>query len=127
MGAADSRRANSIDDWTKIAPEALVDLDRRLRREGFVAAVREDLKGESDDRGALSIVVQLRNARAATDDLARQTPTDPSGGGGISVIFADGAFTYHVGAGSAGGAKNPPTTAAVLRAAAHLYARVRGR
>ena len=146
-----------IEAWRKIAPEALVGLEERLRREGFVAAVREDLDGRPADRGALSIVVQLGSRKAALSELAHQlrdyateasrlaghtyTPfrvpsipgargfssTDPSGGNGINVIFADGPFTYHVGAGWAHGASDPPTKSAVIRAAGRLYARVHGR
>ena len=149
-------RADDIEAWRKIAPEALVNLEDRLRREGFIAAVREDLDGQSNDRGALSIVVRLGNRRAATNELARQlhdyategsrlsghtytafqvksipgahgfSSTDPSGGAGLNVIFADGTFTYHVGAGWGHGAKDPPTRAAVIRAATRLYARVHG-
>ena len=51
------------------------------------------------------------------------TSNDPNGGTGVNVIFADGAFAYHVGAGWARKAKAP----SVVRAAAHLYARVHGR
>jgi hypothetical protein len=155
--AADVRTASDADAWEKLAPSALVDVANRVRREGFVAAVREDLAGSSGDRGALSIVVRLRNARAASAEIARQlrdyategtrlhghtyapftvagipgahgfTSNDPNGGTGVNVIFADGAFAYHVDAGWAKGAKTPPTRAAVVRAAAHLYARVHGR
>jgi hypothetical protein len=102
----------------------------------------------------LSIVVQLGKASAAKKELAQQlrdysseakrlhghtynafgvrsipgahgfTSTDPNGVTGINVIFVDGAFAYHVGAGAAAGAKNPPTKRAVVRAAARLYERV---
>ena len=155
--AADVRSASNPDDWAKLAPSALVDVANRVKREGFVAAVREDLAGSSDDRGALSIVVRLRNARAAAAELDRQlhdyateasrlpghtyarftvagipgahgfASNDPDGGTGVNVIFADGPFAYHVGAGWRKGAKSPPTRAAVVRAAVHLYARVHGR
>jgi hypothetical protein len=64
--AADVRTASDADAWEKLAPSALVDVANRVRREGFVAAVREDLAASSGDRGALSIVVRLRNARAAS-------------------------------------------------------------
>jgi hypothetical protein len=148
--------ARTAQDWAKIAPSALVNVASRLRTEGFVVAVREDLTASSNDRGALSIVVQVRDRRAANTELALQlrdysteakrlpghtykpfgvpaipgahgfTGTDPNGGSGINVIFADGAFTYHVGAGYGAGAQNPPTRAAVVRAAARLYNRVHG-
>lgn len=155
--AGNVQQADTIDDWARVAPNALTNLRQRLRREGFIAAIREDLSAGSNDRGALSIVVHLGNRRAAKNDLERQlrdyategsrlsghtyaafpvksipgahgfVSTDPHGGTGINVIFADGAFTYHVGAGWADGAKSPPTTAAIIRAATHLYARVRAR
>jgi hypothetical protein len=141
-------------EWAKLAPGSLVDVERRLRGEGFVAAVREELGAGSDDRGALSIVVQLRSAAAARTELARQlrdyasqasrlpghtyvpfavtgiprargfASRDPSGGSGINVIFADGTFVYHVGAGWGRGAGHPPTRRAVILAAEHLYKRV---
>src|SRR5690348_4824825 len=53
---AELQRVDTIDDWKKIAPGAFINLEQRLRHEGFIGAVREDLKGESGDRGALSIV-----------------------------------------------------------------------
>jgi hypothetical protein len=148
--------ARNADAWARIAPSALMNVASRLRKEGFVGAVREDLIASSNDRGALSIVVQVRDRRAANTELALQlrdysteakrlpghtykpfgvpaipgahgfTGTDPSGGSGINVIFADGAFTYHIGAGYGAGAQSPPTRAAVVRAAARLYNRVHG-
>lgn len=154
---AELQRVDTIDDWKKIAPGAFINLEQRLRHEGFIAAVREDLKGESGDRGALSIVVRLRNGREATADIKQQlhdyategsrlsghtyasfpvdsipgahgfVSTDPSGGTGINVIFADGAFTYHVGVGWGRGADKPPTKGVVIRAATRLYARVHGK
>jgi hypothetical protein len=153
-------RSQSKDDpgeWAKIAPGALVNVEQRLRRAGFVGAVREDLAAASDDRGALSIVIRLGSAAAARAELARQrhdyatestrlaghtyapfavtgipwaqgfVSRDPDGGTGINVIFADGAFVYHVGAGWGRGASNPPTQRALIQAATHLYERIHGR
>lgn len=142
--------------WAKIAPASLTDLERRLRQGGFVAAVREDLKATATDRGALSIVVQFASARAAGTELMRQlhdystesqrTPGErttlfavhgiPGAHGytaknaqsvGVNVIFSDGPFAYHVGAGWSASATKPPTRAAVVAAATRLYERVRGR
>jgi hypothetical protein len=145
------------DDWAKIAPDALVNVAARLRFEGFTGAVREDLKASKSDRGALSIVVGLRSPAAAMRELGLQrreyatesrrlhghtttpfavrsipgayafTATDPSGGSGINVIFADGRFVYHVGAGWGPGASDPPTKQEVAAAAHRLYNRVHSR
>lgn len=140
--------------WAKIAPDALVNVAARLQFEGFSGAVREDLKATKSDRGALSIVVRLRSSAAATRELGLQrrdyanesrrlhghtttfipvrsipgaygfTASDPGGGSGVNVIFADGRFVYHVGAGWSAGASDPPTRQAIVSAANHLYARV---
>ena len=112
-----------VNAWAKIAPGALVNVAARLRSEGFVAGVREDLSAHTMDRGALSIVVQLRTSGAAKKELGLQrrdyaneghhlpgssssffsvstipsaygfTGTDPGGGTGVNVIFADGRFS----------------------------------
>jgi hypothetical protein len=149
--------AGSADEWAKIAPGALVNVAARLRFEGFSGAVREDLKASTSDRGAISIVVRLRSAAAATRELGLQrrdyrtearrlpghattafpvpsipgaygyTASDPGGGAGVNVIFADGRFVYHVGAGWGAGASDPPTKRSVVSAARHLYDRVRAR
>ena len=148
-----TRLADDAGSWAKIAPSALVDVAARLRREGFVAAEREDLETASRNGGALSIVVQVRSAQAAQAELARQladyaseaqrlpghtytafaatgipgahgfSSTDPSGRTGLNVIFSDGAFVYHVGAG--GG--SPPSRTAVVAASRKLYTRVHER
>lgn len=145
------------DEWAKIAPDALVNVAARLRFEGFSGGVREDLKATKSDRGALSIVVRLRSQAAASRELGLQrrdyatesrrlhghtttpfavrsipaayafTATDPGGGFGINVIFADGRFVYHVGAGWGQGASHPPTKQDVVAAVTRLYNRVRTR
>lgn len=149
--------AKDVDAWVKIAPRALVNLAARLRAEGFVAALREDLQGQTNDRGALSIVVQVASPRLARIELARQLRdystesrrlpghtyapfavptipaahgfmgTDPNGGTGLNIIFSDGPFVYHVGTGWGAGAKGPPTRASVIAAVKGLYERVHGR
>jgi hypothetical protein len=140
--------------WAKIAPGALVNVAARLQFEGFSGAAREDLKATKSDRGALSIVVRLRSRAAATRELGLQrrdyatesrrlhghtttlfavgsipgaygfTASDPGGGSGVNVIFADGRFVYHVAAGWSAGVDDPPTKQAIVSAAHHLYARV---
>jgi hypothetical protein len=145
-----------VNAWAKIAPSALTNVRSRLRRAGFVAAIREDLKARTNDRGALSIVVELASARAARAELARQlrdyaaeplhapaqtytpfsVPGIPGAHGftgrnpstvGVNVIFSDGPFDYHVGAGYGTNAHDPPTRGQVISAAAKLYRRVHGR
>jgi hypothetical protein len=62
----------SVVDWNEIAPSGGVDVEARLRRAGFIAAVREDLKWSSgSDRAALSAVVRLGSAEAARAEIAR--------------------------------------------------------
>ena len=151
---ANVQTVKDVNAWAKIAPNALVNVAAHLRSEGFVVAVREDLSAQTTDRGALSIVVQLRTPAAAKKELGLQrrdyanephtvgdyttffhvsgipgaygfTATDGSHSHfGANVIFADGRFVYHVGAGWGAGANNPPTKQQVVAAAHHLYERV---
>ncbi len=59
--------------WSKVAPSGGIDVTSRLRRAGFVAAVREDLEWtKGNDRGALSAVVRLGSAKAARNEVTRQ-------------------------------------------------------
>ncbi len=64
----------SVAAWNKVAPSGGIDVEDRLRRAGFVAAVREDLDWtrSNDRRGALSAVVRLGSAKAARAEIARQ-------------------------------------------------------
>jgi hypothetical protein len=108
-----------------------------LKRDGFRAAVHEDVMSSST--GGASVVEQFGSPQAAADALAfyrERSKTfgppfnvtgDPgrcglSGNGGTNIIFSDGAYYYLVGQLGSG-------TAAIakLRAAArHLYQRVHG-
>lgn len=147
----------SVAAWAKIAPSGGIDVEARLRRAGFVAAVREDLNWTNgSDRGALSAVVRLGSARAARAEIAQQvrdfadeprrgraktyTPFAVPGirgahgftltatdGAGHNIIFADGPFTYHLGVGLGPQAKDIPTPAQLISAATTLYKRVHAR
>ena len=147
----------NVTAWNKVAPSGGVDVTIRLRKAGFVAAVREDLRWtKGTNRGALSAVVRLGSAKAARAEIAQElrdfahepgsrgvltyTPfpvsTIPgargfsktaSDGAGHNIIFADGPFTYHVGVGWGPQVKDPPTRAQLIAAATSLYMRVDGR
>lgn len=63
----------SVAAWNKVAPSGGIDVEARLRRAGFVAAVREDLEWtKGSDRAALSAVVRLGSAGAARAEIAQQ-------------------------------------------------------
>jgi hypothetical protein len=63
----------SVAAWNKVAPSGGIDVEARLRRAGFVAAVTEDLEWTGgNDRGALSAVVRLGSAKAARTEIAQQ-------------------------------------------------------
>jgi len=49
---ADVHTVKDVRAWAKIAPGALVNVAARLRFEGFVVAVREDLAAQANDQGA---------------------------------------------------------------------------
>ena len=147
----------NVTAWNKVAPSGGVDVTNRLRKAGFVAAVREDLRWtKGTDRGALSAVVRLGSARAAQAEIAQElrdfahepgsrgvltyTPfrvsTIPGAhgfsktatdGAGHNIVFADGPFTYHVGVGWGPQVKDPPTRVQLIAAATSLYLRVHGR
>lgn len=146
-----------LDDWAKVAPSGGIDVRDRLRRAGFVAALREDLVwSKGTDRGGLSVVVRLGSVRAARREIAQQIrdfANEPGRGraksyaafpvpgivgahgftltteqtSGHNIIFADGPFTYHLGVGWGSQASNPPTRAQLIAAAKALYARVHAR
>jgi hypothetical protein len=118
----------------------------RLQRLGFVTGVRERLAPASGQAEAISIVVQLRSAQAARNNIATEVrmaeahgasafavPGIPgargfggSNGGstGYNVTFAIGPYYYLVGAGYPTGAPHPPTRDQLIVAAQRLYARV---
>ena len=110
-----------------------------LKRDGFRAGVHEDLM--SGGTGGASIVEQFRSPQAAADALGfylkRSKAFGPyaqfkvtgiphaagfSLGGGINIVFSDGAYYYLIGqeAGSTAAIANLNT------AARHLYHRVHG-
>lgn len=147
----------SVAAWNKVAPSDGIDVEARLRRARFVAAVREDLEWtKGSDRAALSAVVRLGSARAARAEITQQVrdfadepnrgrvktympfavPGIPGAHGFTltttdtadhNIIFADGAFTYHIGVGWGAQAKDPPTRAQLISAATTLYKRVHAR
>jgi hypothetical protein len=119
----------------------------RLRRLGFVAAVREPLVGVNGSQGGgLSIVEQFRSPAAAQQQLAAEiklstapgihatlftVPGIPGArgfelsgpaGAGSNVEFTKGSYYYLVGA--AQPPNGPSARASVIAAAQHLYARV---
>lgn len=147
----------SVAAWNELAPSGGIDVEARLRRAGFVAAVREELEWtKGSDRGALSVVVRLGSARAARAEIAQQArdftdephrgrartynpfgvPGIPGAQGftltatnsaGHNIILADGPFTYHIGVGWGLKAKNIPPRAQLIAAATTLYGRVHAR
>jgi hypothetical protein len=121
----------------------------RLQRLGFVAAVSERLAPTNGAPAeALSIVEQFGSPSAAKSEVAAQlkmteaqgakgfaVPGIPGASGfggshgqgtGIDVLFAAGPYYYLVGAGWPIGSANPPTRAALIAAAEHLYHRLYG-
>jgi hypothetical protein len=115
-----------------------------LKRDGFRAGVHEDLMSGGKD--GVSIVEQFGSPQAAADALGfyrtqfkgfgRYAPFKVTGiphaagfsiggvnGGGINIVFTDGAYYYLVG-------QEAGSTAAVAKlnaAARHLYQRVHGK
>jgi hypothetical protein len=114
---------------------------------GFLTAAAEHLKSPLPGRDAVSLVARFRTAAGATNDvrtfvvrhsncsrdpLSRFTVSEIPGaygldvrqkdGEGYDVVFADGQYSYDVGAFTAHGA--PPTRNDVAAAAIRLYHRV---
>jgi hypothetical protein len=129
----------------QVPPGQRANLTARLQRLGFVAGVREDLRGP-DGLAGLSTVEQFRTLSGARGELAAVVPAlagagakrftvagvpDAMGydtaGTGANVVFAKGPYFYLVGAqelpsGTPGG----PTPATLAAAARSLYRRVHG-
>ncbi len=127
----------------------------RLRREGFKAALSEQLGSLTRDWGGVSWVMQLDSAASARTELAadvhdwRNTSKPPNttyaafpvttipgahgyhlGGTagnfeGDNIEFADGPFLYLVGNGWTAGSNTPPRSN-LIAAATKLYERVHG-
>jgi hypothetical protein len=120
----------------------------RLRRNGFVAGLREELHSASLNADALSVVALYKSTDGAQAELldelaaARRGPagftTFPvagipgargfalTGGGsqGYNVAFTDGPYLHLAGVGFAAGAASHPSKAQLIAAAAALYRRV---
>jgi hypothetical protein len=119
----------------------------RLDQLGFVAGVTEHLHpANGTAQEGLSIVEQFRTAAGARAELGFRVghvggagntafavvgiPGAHGFGGsgpevsGINVAFAKGRYYYLVGAGWPSGTSSPPTRAALIAAALHLYHRV---
>lgn len=120
----------------------------QLKREGFVAALRENVTASASATAGVSIVERFRSSQGARAELAaniKQDKAAPSGGhpfesfvvSGIpgasgfgyegitaaNVAFTKGAYYYLVGAeGAASGTASARAT--VIAAARHLYQRV---
>lgn len=148
----------SVKRWVSTAGLTAAEAARwtaTLRRDGFRAALREDLLPETgSDRAALSWVVRFRSAAAARSEVGTtmrlaaiinkkpgrshktfQVDAIPGARGihdtgphgvGENIVFSDGPFLYLVGNRWDTGATNPPTRARLLAAAIRLYKRVRG-
>ena len=134
--------------WAHSCPSGEAD---RLRRSGFVAAASLHLSSEQSGRDAISFVARFRTAAAARADVRTFVSNHPhctsaeklatfavpaipgshgfvasrSDGQGYDVLFADGVFSYDVGAFTVD-RKGPPTETDVAAAAKRLYRRVHG-
>jgi len=78
----------SVAAWNKVAPSGGIDVEARLRRAGFVAAVREDLNGTSGSyEAALAVVVRLGSPEAARAEIAQQVRdfADQPNRGGVKM------------------------------------------
>jgi hypothetical protein len=134
--------------WAQKCPDHEAD---RLRRLGFVAAVGLHLSSAQSGRDAISYVTRFRSASSAAADVTHFVASHPhcttalkldsfkvtaipgshgiaatrSDGEGYDIVFADGVFSYDVGAFTTD-PKGPPTRSDVIRAATRLYTRVHG-
>jgi hypothetical protein len=121
-----------------------------LRKNGFVAGVREQLHSRTLNADALSVAAQFKTAKGARAEVPAElsyfrtrigaykpfnVPGIPgahgyasTGGGatGYNVLFSDGPFQYLVGTGFSSSAKKAPSKAELIAVAAKLYHRVRG-
>jgi hypothetical protein len=118
-----------------------------LRKNGFVAGVREELHARALNADGLSVAAQFRTAKGAQAEVRaelayfRRTNSlkhfsvrgipgaygysaSSAGFRGYNVYFTDGAFQFLVGAGFSTTASKKPSKAKVISAAAALYRRV---
>jgi hypothetical protein len=122
-----------------------------LRKDGFVAGVREQLHSRTLNADGLSVAAQFRTAKGAHAEVRSElayfrnrvgtykpftVASIPGARGytaisgdfkGYNVYFSDGPFQYLVGAGFSSSASRAPSKAQVIAAAAELYHRVDGR
>jgi hypothetical protein len=135
--------------WTAGEPDAKAETARLLQL-GFVGAVIEHLGSPHlANRDAISVVVQFASSASANADVAHTRATYGGGsapvthfavpgvpgatgfythrsdGAGYDIVFADGPYSYDVGAYTPD-PKAPPTRAQLAAAAAKLYERIHG-
>jgi len=134
--------------WAQKCPDHEAD---RLRQLGFVAGAGLHLSFAQSGRDGISYVTRFRSAASAAADVTHFVASHPdcttalkldsfkvaaipgshgiaatrSDGEGYDIVFADGVFSYDVGAFTTD-PKGPPTRSDVIRAATRLYTRVRG-
>jgi hypothetical protein len=134
--------------WAQKCPDHEAD---RLRKLGFVAAAGVHLSSGRSGRDAISYVTRFRTAASASADVTHFVTSHPgcttalrldsfrvsaipgahgiaakrSDGEGYDIVFAEGAFSYDVGAFTTD-PDGHPTRMDVVRAATRLYARVHG-
>jgi hypothetical protein len=119
----------------------------RLKRLGFIRAVRENLAQGATS--GLSEVEQFHSAKAASAELAAETAQDKTGyggpykvftvpgipgargftliqggQGGVNIAFVKGPYYYLVGQELAPSESSNAATASITAAAQHLYRRV---
>jgi hypothetical protein len=141
----------SAADWAavEVRPPQVAKETARLKRQGFIAGLSEQLSATNGDEAqtGLSLVERFPSARAAAIEVAAQLRRskasgtfkafsltgipgargfDLSGrnGAGHNVAFADGPYYYLVGTGWSTQTPAPPARADVITAAQRLYRRV---
>jgi hypothetical protein len=118
----------------------------RLVRAGFLGGVRSTLAPTNGGGAeAISLAEQFKSPHTASSELTRQlqglvrrggvpfsVPGVPGAHGiaisttersGLNVEFSKGPYFYVIGVGWPGGTSHPPSRAALIAAAQHLYAR----
>jgi len=120
----------------------------RVRKLGFIAGVRENLRAPGNPaRAGLSAVEQFSSATSAKAEVVHESTANgpwvsfpvhgipgargfealSSQGNGRNVAFADGVYYYIVGAGWGGASNNAVSRSTIAAAALRLYQRVHGR
>lgn len=114
-----------------------------LKKDGFVAGLREPLAWQARQLDGLSIVAEFNSAHAAQHEVTLYRSEFPNmssfpvagipgaygfaDSGGENIAFASGPFQYLVGAGWAASSRSHPTRAQLTAAAVSLYRKVHGR